>query len=279
MVIQVVSASRRTDIPAFYAEWLLNRLRAGYCLTSNPFNPRQVTRVALAPGETVLVLWTRDPRPLLPALPELEGFRHYFLFTLTAYPRHLEPGLPPLGQLVASFSRLSRLIGPRRVIWRYDPIILSRELDAAYHLQAFTALARALEGATERVVVSFLDPYPRVMRRLKVNRDPPDPDLLGRLAGIAGEHGIRLQTCAEGLEPEGKCVDDGLVSELSGVAVPARKDPGQRPACRCVASRDIGAYDTCLHGCLYCYATRGRAARRNLARHDPRAPWLLAPPD
>ncbi len=284
----VVSASRRTDIPAFYSRWLVNRLRAGYCLTCNPYNPRQLIRTPLTPDAVVLALWTRDPRPLLPHLPELDsrGFRYYFLFTLTGYPPAWEPGLAPLPERLAAFRRLAAHVGPRRVLWRYDPIILAPGLEPDYHRRVFSDLACALEGHTHRAIVSFLDPYPRVMRRLRdlgpvtdAASCPEAPELLAALAALAARHGITLRTCAEKLGLAGRCLDDGLIAECFGLAVDARKHPGQRPACRCVPSQDVGAYDTCLHACRYCYATSGpAAARRNLARHDPEAPWLLPPP-
>lgn len=158
----IISASRRTDIPAFYTDWLLRRLRAQYCVVVNPFNPRQVTRVSLHPAEVeALAFWTRDARPLLPHLPELDarGYRYFFHYTLTGYPRVFEPRTPTLPEAVATMRRLAETIGPARVIWRYDPLLFSNLTPPAYHLEQFERLAAALHGSTHHVVISLLDHY------------------------------------------------------------------------------------------------------------------------
>jgi hypothetical protein len=199
---------------------------------------------------------------------------------------------------VATFCRLADTVGPRAVIWRYDPIVLTRRLDPAYHRRAFGGLARRLAGRTERVIVSIVDPYAKARRRLAaathelgaLSRDPladPGlPDLIRDMAGTAREHGLDISSCAEGplvarlgVRP-GRCIDADYIREVFGIAVSTRKDPGQRPSCGCVVSRDIGACDTCLHGCLYCYATASpRVAAARHARHDPRAPALGPVPE
>ena len=155
----IISASRRTDIPAFYAEWLMNRLREGYCLVPNPFNPRQIARISLVPESVdAIVFWSKNPALMLRFLPVLEGmgYRFYFLFTLNAYPKALEPNLPPLKERISTFIELSTRLGPRRVIWRYDPIILSNRTDASYHREAFEGLCQKLAVHTKRVIISII---------------------------------------------------------------------------------------------------------------------------
>jgi len=290
----IISASRRTDIPALYAPWFMERIREGYCLVPNPYNRKQVSRVSLAPAEVeIIVFWTRNPRPLLSRLTELDqrGYRYYFQFTLTGYPASLEPHLPPAADLLASFLALSRQVGPQRVLWRYDPILLSDLTDAGYHLRRFRELAEALSGATQRVTISLFDPYPQALRRLRgagvwaretQRIDAELADLLRGLSATAGEQGMEIVSCAEPRDlspygiPPGKCVDDAYIARVFGLQVPAAKDPHQRPACGCVASKDIGMYDTCAHGCLYCYASAGRLPAG--AYHDPLGPALLAWP-
>ncbi len=294
----IISASRRTDIPAFYAEWFIQRIRAGYCTVPNPFNRGQVSTISLAPEDVdAIVFWTRFPRPLLPHLDELDrcGYRYYFQFTLLDYPRSLETHRPDVKQAVEAFRTLAERIGPERVIWRYDPILLSEELDAAYHRRQYAALAHALSGSTRRSVISLVDLYAKARRRLEQPGQPPlvdkqawagDPafgDFIRFLADTALSRGMEITSCAEtidlrpyGIRP-GKCVDDDLLRRLFGIDVPAKKDPSQRPQCSCALSRDIGAYNTCLFGCQYCYATAGfEAARRRYARHDPSAAYLGA---
>lgn len=290
----IISASRRTDIPAFYSDWLMRRLRSGTCTVANPFNPRQVSRVSLRVEDVdALVFWTRDPRPLMPHLSELDrrGYRYYFLFTLLAYPREFEPATPSTETALEAFHDLADLLGPERVVWRYDPMVLSNVTDAAYHERAFARLAESLKGVTRRCVVSLMDPYRKVRRRMGALAGDGvvwrewDVDTLAplarRMAACAAGHGIELVSCAERHDlqpygiPPGKCVDDALMAHVLGVRVAPAKDRAQRKACRCVKSRDIGAYETCTFGCRYCYAVTdmGRA-RANRAAHDPTAESL-----
>lgn len=293
----IISASRRTDIPAFYTPWLMNRLRAGFCQVANPFNPAQVTEISLRPEDVeAIVFWTRDPRPLLPRLPEIDarGYRYYFQFTLTGYPACLEPGLPGQADLIQAFQTLAAQIGPERVIWRYDPILLSNLTDPIFHLRHFAELCRILSPHTRRVVVSLLDPYAKNRLRLRklaaagvqiqevAEIDAPLAELLRGLSATAQAHGLEIVSCAEphnltplGIAP-GKCIDDAYIRRVLGIAVKQSKDPSQRPECGCVQSKDIGAYDTCRHGCVYCYATQ---SARRAARHDPNCASLCDPSD
>lgn len=294
----IISASRRTDIPSFYAEWMLKRLRAGYCTVPNPFNRKQVTRVDLAPHAVdCIVFWTRNPAPLMPQLDEIDrlGHRYYFQFTILDNPPLLDPHLPPLETTLHRARELARGIGRGRVVWRYDPIILSNQTQVDFHIRAFRRIAVALKGCTQRSVISIIDRYPKVERRLRsleqqgihiMNREQSAEAvraLLPRLLEIAAGNGMRIQSCADdlgmaacGVEP-GKCVDDALIFEQFGIEVSRRKDPAQRPACRCVVSRDIGMYDSCPHGCIYCYATgKPATVQRNHARHDPHSPSLIS---
>lgn len=288
----IVSASRRTDIPAHYAPWLLNRLRAGWCAVLSPFNARLVTRVPLTPDHAdAIVFWTRNPAPLLPFLTELQSMGHRFLFqfTLLEYPNTLHPGMPPLTERLDAFRRLSSLIGPERVLWRYDPIVLTAQTPPAYHLASFTTLCRVLAGHTRRVTVSLMEPYRKTLARLAKARAqllaPNDDDLMNtlrRMAETALAHGITPKSCSDdagldtfGFTP-GACIDASLISALFALDLDAAKDPHQRPACRCAPSRDIGMYHSCPAGCAYCYATSDfTRARAALAKHDPDSPSLL----
>jgi hypothetical protein len=158
----IISASRRTDIPAFYAEWMVNRVRAGFCTVPNPFNRHQVSCVSLRPEDVdAIVFWTRNPRPLIPRLGELDhcGLRYYFQFTILGYPRELDPKSPSVGAAVEAFKDLSGRLGPRRVIWRYDPLIFTSLTTAGFHRENYGRLAEALRGHTRRSVVSVVDIY------------------------------------------------------------------------------------------------------------------------
>ena len=294
----IISASRRSDIPAFYAEWFINRIRAGYCTVPNPFNSQQVSRVSLLPEDLdVIVFWTRNPRPLFPYLDELDqrGCRYYFQYTLLGYPKQIDPHSPTRAAAISTFRELAARVGPERVIWRYDPIVFSKLTGMGYHAENYARLAAALKDATHRSVVSLVDTYAKTRKRIaQLNQDgleirehqdnpsKPFDDLMIALVQAARQNGMSLQSCAEeidlavyGVQP-GKCIDDQYIAATFGLQVGHRKDPGQRKACGCVVSKDIGMYDSCLFGCPYCYATASMArARHNHAQHDPASSSLL----
>lgn len=271
----ILSASRRTDLPRWYSDWLLARLRAGYALTRNPVVPSQISRVPLTPDVVdCIVFWTKDPLPLLPKLSELDrmGYRYYFQFTLTPYGRDIEPGLRDKPAIEDTFLELSRALGRERVLWRYDPILLNDTYTEAWHQAEFARMCGKLSPFTESVTISFLDLYAKLKSPLL---RAPAPDEIARLsrscAETAGRYGLTIQACAEpgdltsyGVKPAA-CIDRDLIQRLCGHKMDLKPDKGQRPGCGCCESVDIGAYDTCKSGCVYCYACYGRP----LAAHDP----------
>lgn len=285
----ILSVSRRTDVPCCFAPWFLHRIRSGSVLVRNPASPSQVRRVPLSPaGIDCIVFWSKDPAPLLPFLPELDcrGYRSYFQFTLTAYGRDLEPGLRDKPDLLETFRGLSSAVGAHRVVWRYDPIVFTARYSLPWHQSQFERLCRSLSGYTRTVTVSFLDGYSHVK---KTGLDGPTLEEISELAPslseIARAYGLDIQSCAEpyDLTPYGirraSCVDPSLLERLCGGPLLLRKDPGQRPACGCLESVDVGAYDTCRLGCVYCYANRGFCRRD---AHDPTGELLsgsLGPED
>ncbi|RMF73912.1 MAG: DUF1848 domain-containing protein [Acidobacteria bacterium] len=297
----IVSASRRTDIPAFYLDWWIGRLRARRVRVVNPFNARQQREVRLDPDAVdAIVFWTRAPGRLARALDAIRATGHRrlaALVTVTGYGPPLEPHGPSLRVAIDGFLRLAAALGPGAVRWRYDPIVLGPREPPARHAERFARIARALEGATDRVIVSFVDFYRKTERRLATlvpGGWPAERDaaasargarLLADLVRIARAHGMHVTTCAEerdfgaaGAAP-GACIDPGWLAGLFPErSFPRVKDRGQRPACRCAPSVDVGAPDTCLFGCAYCYATRSEsAARARHARHDPAADTLVPP--
>jgi hypothetical protein len=291
----IISASRRTDVPAFYAEWFVQRVRAGYGEVPNPMNPRQVARVSLLPEEVdAIVFWTRNPMPLLSKLPELDalGLCYYFQFTLCGYGRPIEEQNPSPANAITAFKRLSSTVGPERVIWRYDPLVFSEATTADFHLKNFEFLSTALKGFTRRCVVSIWDNYRKLGSRLEalsaqgVHLWQPGQAkldrLLPRLVELCAANGMEIVSCAEEVDLErygvkrGKCVDDELIQRLFGFEVCHKKDGAQRPACGCVESRDIGMYNSCLFGCSYCYATTSfSTAATNRRKHNPDSASLI----
>ena len=262
----IVSASRRTDIPAFHMDWMFSRLREGFVDVANPRNPRQVRHVALT-REAVgcLVFWSKNPAPLLARIDELEAFGIPFgvLFTVNAYGIDLEPNLPPLEERIGTFLALSRRIGPEKLVWRYDPIVLSKRYNAEFHHRRFTEIAASLTDATGRCIVSFLDFYAKTVRNTAgLGLYDPAPEEKSAIArdfeAIGRSSGIRLESCAEaGLPlPAAACIGAQWVRKICGRELEIRKDSGQRPLCNCVRSVDIGVNNTCPHNCRYCYANR-----------------------
>lgn len=284
----ILSVSRRTDIPACYSEWFFNRLRAGYVCVRNPMNFHQVSRIALTPDVVDgIVFWTKNPLPMLPRLDELQSYPYYFQFTLNAYGPDLECGLPSKNDvLLPAFRALSEKIGPERVIWRYDPILLTTRYTVQYHLHYFEELARRLSGYTRKCIISFVDLYRSTRSNTKELGLAPLTtvemySLAQGLAEIAGRYGLVLESCAEEIAlepfgiPHGHCIDRELLEQLLGCRLDLGKDKNQRTACGCAASIDIGMYNTCRNGCKYCYATYSPAlTARNAAAHDPASPLL-----
>ena len=283
----IVSISRRTDLPALYPDWLMNRLREGFVLVRQPYRPHRISRVELRPEKAeCLVFWSKNPAPLLPRLEEIRrmGYHFYFQFTLNPYGPPLEAGLPPLADRLDTFRRLSETVGPERVIWRYDPIFFSGAYSLSWHVRCFDALAERLEGVTRTCVVSFLDMYPKLRRRIPAlglcgDSGQARKGLLAAFAAMAERRGIRLSLCAEDVDVPGVvhagCLSRELVERVAGCRLDVRPSQ-QRAGCKCVASVDVGVYGTCGNGCLYCYANQdGIPVGRGSALHDPASPLLV----
>jgi hypothetical protein len=283
----IISASRRTDIPAFYPEWFVNRIHEGYVLVQNPMNPKQISRISLAPEVVdAIVFWTKNPQNIIKYLRELDDYNYYFLFTITCFDQSIESGVPDKNIVIDTFKKLSDLIGPEKVIWRYDPIFFTDNFDYKYHLEFFENTARTLRGKTHKCIISFLDLYKKCennMRGINFRQLTTDEihKFSAEIARIAHTNNIIIETCAEkydlqkfGISPA-KCIDDELISRIAGKRLQVKKDKNQRSLCNCVKSIDIGAYNTCIHNCLYCYANLNKQlAARNFEQHNPNSPQL-----
>lgn len=287
----IISASRSTDIPAFHAEWFINRLKKGYIKWINPFN-QQVQYVSFAKAR-IIVFWTKNPKPMIKYLPVIDdmGINYYFTYTLNDYVKEgFEPDVPPLLERINTFKELSQILGKKRVIWRFDPLILTDKLDVDSLLNRIYSLAIELRGYTEKLVVSFVDinSYAKVKRNLEIEGNKCrefDIESIHKIASglkvIGKEFNLDVATCGENVDLhsygilKNKCVDDNLMCnlfsddiqlmdflgrsrEVSLFDEPSSiidlKDKGQRDACGCIVSKDIGQYNTCLHLCKYCYA-------------------------
>lgn len=285
----IISASRRTDIPAYYMDWFIHRLKEGYVLTRNPMNFHQVSRVNLSPDAVdAIVFWTKNPTPMFSHLHELEDYHYYVQFTLTPYGPEIETGLPSKNRVIIPvFQRLAGEIGRERVVWRYDPIFFSERYSMEYHCRYFRVLASKLSPHTEKCTVSFLDLYRNTERNLApfglIREDlGMQEELLGRFAEIGKEYGIYIDTCAENHDfgnlgiRRAHCIDRERLERIIGLPIPVSHDKHQRENCGCAASVDIGMYNTCLNGCRYCYANYQEGAiRKNMLAHDLKSPLLV----
>ncbi len=296
----IISASRRTDIPAFYSDWFMKRVREGFFYRVNPFNSKQVSGFSLkAEDVDAICFWTKNPRPLMKHLDELDkaGLKYYFQFTLNPYSKTFEPGVPPLQERIATFRELAGRIGHERVVWRYDPVILSSTTPVAWHLEQAEHIADQLKDATHRLVFSFYDFYGKGQGRL--NRalegtditleditSPAHVDALRQGAcgfkAIADRHGLQIFSCSEDIDlasigiQHGACIDGTLISELFGSTAVNNKDKNQRESCGCVESADMGMYNTCHFRCAYCYANFNEGMiESNDKKHYPDSPSLL----
>lgn len=266
----ILSASRRTDIPCYYGDWLINRLKAGYVLTRNPMNHAQLGRIPLTPETTdCIVFWTKDPQPLIPRLKNIDdmGYKYYFQFTLTPYDRTIEKNLRDKSLIEKTFIELSKNIGRERVLWRYDPVLLNDFITVQYHKEQFARLCSRLHAYTDCVTVSFAEIYPKLKTKLLRKISDDEITEIGAFIGQTAKiYGLTAKACSEktdltsyGIE-KASCIDKILCEKISGCTLDLKADKNQRADCGCFESIDIGAYDTCPGGCIYCYANKSSAS-------------------
>jgi len=280
----IISASRRTDIPACFSAWFFNRIKEQYVMVRNPMNPRQVSKISLK-SEVIdaIVFWTKNPAPMLNNLELLKGYMYYFQFTLNSYGKNVEPNIPEYAQRVKTFQMLADKIGADRVIWRYDPIFFSKEYSPEYHVRSFEKTAKLLAGYTRKCTISFLDFCNSVKReKLQLPTEEEQLVLAKVFAEIAQKYNITICTCAEKLCLEefgiqkSSCIDKKLLEKLLGYSLNVNKDKGQRAECGCVSSIDIGVYNTCRNGCGYCYANyNSQQTAVSVRQHNPQSPFLI----
>lgn len=284
----ILSVSRRTDIPNYYSEWFYNRIKEGFLYVRNPMNAHQISEIKITPDVVdCIVFWTKNPLPMMERLDELEAYNYYFQFTLTGYGNDVERNLPNKKTLVIPvFQELSNRIGKEKVVWRYDPIFFSNRYNAKYHLKAFRSIAEALSGYTEKCVISFLDIYPKNKKNMDdlLSYDLSDSELrefAKELSNIAKENHIKIGSCAEKIDLDeygiihNSCIDKELIEKIIGCKLKINKDKNQRIECGCVESVEVGTYNTCKNGCVYCYANySAKSVESNFQKYDPLSPLL-----
>ena len=284
----ILNTGQRTDIPAFYTAWFMNRVKEGFVLVRNPFHPQAVTRYEIRPDLVDLIgFCSKNPEPMLPHVPLLDamGFGQFWYVTITPYGRDIEPGVPDKHKMLKVFRQLSSLVGKERIGWRYDPILLNEKYTAAYHRRAFAAMAGELEGATENCVISFIQAYPKLSRTFPELRSLTQEEKISlgkELIQIAVDHSMKIRPCGMGdlLLPYGSfgsaCMTRELYQTAAGCSLRFPHYKPSRSECSCYLSCDIGTYSSCAHFCRYCYANADpQKIRENMRRHDPDSPFLI----
>lgn len=285
----ILSVSRRTDIPAFYAEWFMERLRQKYVLVRNPFNIHSISRIPLSPENVdAIIFWTKNSKPIHKYLDEIDNlkYKYYFQYTITPYKNDLEEKVQDKKEIVETFKKLSEKIGSEKVILRYDPVILSDNYTIDFHKKAFARLCDLLAPYTKKIVFSFLDDYKKISKNIKqLNIKEISAEemciMAEYFADTAKKYNLIIESCAEQIDLErfginhGKCIDDELIEKITGYKLSVGRD-NQRNACGCIKCIDIGEYNTCMHKCLYCYANINKdTAFKNYKLHDKKSPLLI----
>ena len=283
----IINTGGRTDTVQYYTEWLLRRFSEGYVLSRNPLFPNKVTRYELTPDQVDCVVFcSKNYRPILPRIHEItDRFHTYFYYTITAYGKDVEPGVPSIRESIETLEALSRQVGRQRVAWRYDPILLTKTYSVKRHIETFEKMARVLSPHIDRCIFSFVEMYKKVEYNMPelIMLTRRDREVLAReLGAIAGKYGIHIQICGTdedftryGIHRSG-CMTLDILGKANGISFRNLKHRGMRRGCHCMESRDIGAYDTCMNGCKYCYANKDpQKAFENYRYHDPASPLLL----
>lgn len=283
----IINTGGRTDTVQYYTEWLLKRFREGYVLSRNPLFPNKVTRYELTPDKVDCVVFcSKNYKPILSNLHEItDKFNTYFHYTITAYGKDIEPGVPEIDESMETLIELSKIVGKQRVAWRYDPVLLTEKYTIERHLQTFERMAEKLSPRIDRCIFSFVEMYKKLEYNMPeiIPLSADDMDKLAKgLGAIARKHGIFIQTCGTngdftryGIHSSG-CMTLDILGVANGIEFKNLKHKGSRQGCHCIKSRDIGAYDTCMNSCKYCYANKNpHKAFDNFKLHDPNSPLLL----
>ena len=283
----IINTGQRTDIPAFYSKWFINRIREGYVLVRNPYYPELVTRFRLDPEVVdVIGFCTKNPRPIFPYLDELKPFGQFWYVSITGFGRDLEPNVPPIDQAIEDFRYLSGKVGSRAIAWRYTPIILNDKYTLEYHIETFRHIASMLESYTSLAVFGFVDLYPKLQ---KIHPEIADADDASKIEiakaflSIAKEHHMRLRLCSKekwlkdyGVDVEGCMRIEDYEDAIDSILDVKEKMQARKGYCACYLSNDIGAYNSCPHLCDYCYANAEKeAVLANFKNHDDDSPLLI----
>lgn len=281
----IINTGQRTDIPAFYSDWFYNRIKDGFVYVRNPYYPSRVTKYLLNPSVVDCICFcTKNPQPMLKRIDEINSYRQFWFVTITPYGRDIEPHVPSFKKVIDSFKQLSLKIGKRCIGWRYDPIFINEKYTIEYHLKAFEFMAKELSGYTNQCVISFIDLYEKTKINFPYVKEVPMSKqhyIVKRFADIANKYNIKLYTCLEnkafeqyGVDCSG-CMSIKVLENALNITLTTKKGTA-REGCDCILGNDIGAYNSCLHGCLYCYANINKKKVYELyQQHDYTSPMLI----
>ena len=282
----IINTGMRTDIPAFYSRWLLNRIKEGYVYVRNPYYRHQVTKYNLSSDVVdCLAFCTKNPHPLISYLSELDKYKQFWFVTITPYGKDIEPNVPDKRKVISDFKELSMYIGKSAIAIRYDPILINEKFNVNLHIKCFEKLLNELKGYTEDCTISFLDIYEKVKRNAPDLRPPTDveeKEIAKAFAEIGKQNNITIHACCEkeylkdyGLDITG-CMSQKIVEKAIGQKLNVPKQSIKREGCNCLLGNDIGAYNTCMHLCKYCYANANQGlVRENIKKHNPNSPFLI----
>ena len=283
----IINTGCRTDIPAFYSKWLINRIKEGYVLVRNPYNPNQVTRYNLSPDVVnCLAFCTKNPEPMLKYLDEIDKYKQYWFVTITPYGKDIEPNVPNKEKVIESFKKISKHIGVNSIGWRYDPIFIGNNFDVNKHIYYFEKIAKELKNYTHNCTISFLDLYEKVKRNAPEIKPPNHEEqiqIAKVFSKISKENNMVIHSCCEktylsqyGLKCNG-CMSKEIVEKAIGCNLnPPNSRKNLRESCNCLMGNDIGAYNTCGHLCKYCYANANKGlVIENMKKHNDNSPFLI----
>lgn len=282
----IINTGMRTDIPAFYSKWLLNRIKDGYVYVRNPYFRNQVTKYSLdSKVVDCLAFCTKNPHPLISHLSELDKYNQFWFVTITPYGKEIEPNVPDKKQVIEDFKKLSNHLGKRAVALRYDPIIITDKYNIEFHIKCFKKLLSELNGYTEDCTISFLDMYEKVKKnapKLRKVTKEEQIKIAEEFAKIGKKYNITIHACCEkdylknyGLDITG-CMSQEIVEKAIQTKLDAPKNRSKRIQCNCLMGNDIGDYNTCMHLCKYCYANMdAKQVKENFRKHDPNSPFLI----
>ena len=282
----ILNTGLRTDIPGFFSEWFYNRIDDGFVYVRNPYAKNQIYSYRLDPELIDCIIFcTKNPKPMFENLEKIDKFNQYWHITITPYEKEIEPNVPPMNDVLESFKYLSKKLGKENVTLRYDPIFINEKYTLEKHIESFEYIINSLSGYTTEAIISFIDLYEKTKRNFPKAREVTKDERLKlgkEFAQIGKKNNITIKTCVEGSELDkfgidsSGCMTKEVIERAINKNLNVPKQKARNGECYCLLNNDIGEYNTCGHGCLYCYANSNkRLVKRNLKLHDPKSPILI----